>query len=87
MAASGGYPGSYEKGKEIAGLDALDEDIVAFHAGTEIKDGKYVTSGGRVLGITAKGKDMEESRKKAYANIGKISFEGMQYREDIGIKK
>lgn len=87
VAASGGYPGDYAKGKEIKGLDTLDEDIVVFHAGTALNDGKYVTNGGRVLGITAKGANMDEARKKAYANVAKVNFEGMQYRKDIGIKK
>jgi phosphoribosylamine--glycine ligase len=87
VAASGGYPGSYEKGKAIAGLDSLDAGIMAFHAGTQLKDGIYRTNGGRVLGITAPGRDMEEARCKAYANLEKVRFEGMQYRKDIGIKK
>jgi phosphoribosylamine--glycine ligase len=86
-AASGGYPGGYEKGKEISGLDTLDSDIMLFHAGTCCKDSKYYTNGGRVLGVTAKGCDMHEARQKAYTNIARISFEGMQYRKDIGIKK
>ncbi len=83
--ASGGYPEHYEKGKEIT-FGALDSDIIICHAGTASKDGKIVTSGGRVLGVCAKGKDIEEARKKAYANAEKISFEGMYYRKDIGIK-
>ena len=83
--ASGGYPEKYEKGKEIA-FGALDEDVVVYHAGTAFKEGKIVTSGGRVLGVVAKGADIEEARKKAYANAEKISFEGMYYRKDIGIK-
>lgn len=87
VAASGGYPGNYAKGKEIKGLETLDQDAMVFHAGTAFKDGKYVTNGGRVLGITAKGAGMAEARKKAYANIAKITFEGMQYRKDIGLKK
>ena len=83
--ASGGYPEHYEKGKEIAVGD-LDEDVVLCHAGTAMKDGKLVTSGGRVLGVCAKGADIEAARKKVYANAEKISFEGMYYRKDIGIK-
>ncbi len=83
--ASGGYPEAYEKGKEIT-IGDLDEDCVLCHAGTAIKDGKLVTSGGRVLGVCAKGKDIEEARQKAYKNAEKISFEGMYYRKDIGIK-
>lgn len=91
--ASGGYPGSYEKGKEITGLDKVDEDVVVFHAGTaseHICDASscrsaVVTSGGRVLGVTATGATHEEARQKAFDNVGRIAFEGMQYREDIGI--
>ncbi len=83
--ASGGYPEHYEKGKEITFGD-LDEDIILCHAGTASKDGKTVTSGGRVLGVCAKGKDIEEARKKVYANAEKIKFDGMFYRKDIGIK-
>ena len=83
--ASGGYPEHYEKGKEITFGD-LEEDVVLCHAGTALKDGKVVTSGGRVLGVCAKGETIEEARKKAYANAEKISFEGMYYRKDIGVK-
>ena len=86
VAASGGYPGSYEKGKVITGLDDVDEDIVVFHAGTAFNaDGNIVTSGGRVLGVTALGETHDEAREKAYDNIEKIAFEGMQYRKEIGI--
>ena len=83
--ASGGYPEHYEKGKEITFGD-LDEDIIIYHAGTARKDGKLVTSGGRVLGVVAKGKTQEESREKVYANAEKIHFDGCYYRHDIGIK-
>lgn len=91
--ASGGYPGSYEKGKEITGLDKVDSDVVVFHAGTaneHICDAAscrsaIVTSGGRVLGVTATGATHEEARAKAFDNVKRISFEGMQYRNDIGI--
>lgn len=83
--ASGGYPEAYEKGKEICFGD-LDEDIVLCHAGTARKEGKIVTSGGRVLGVVAKGANIEEARRKAYANAERISFAGMYYRKDIGIK-
>ena len=83
--ASGGYPQKYEKGKPIE-IGALDEDVILYHAGTARKDGALVTSGGRVLGVCAKGATVAEARKKAYANIQKIKFEGMQYRSDIGIK-
>ena len=83
--ASGGYPEAYEKGKEITFGD-LDEDIVLCHAGTALKDGKLVTSGGRVLGVVAKGEDVEAARRKVYAAAEKIHFDGMYYRKDIGIK-
>ena len=83
--ASGGYPEAYEKGKEIA-IGDLDEGVTLCHAGTAMKEGKLVTSGGRVLGVCAKGENLEEARKKAYANVEKISFEKMHYRKDIGIK-
>ncbi len=83
--ASGGYPEKYEKGKEIL-FGALDSDVILCHAGTAEKHGKIVTSGGRVLGVCAKGEDIEAARKKAYANAEKIRFEGMYYRKDIGIK-
>ena len=83
--ASGGYPESYEKGKEIT-IGDLDEGVTLCHAGTAKKDNKLVTSGGRVLGVCAKGESLEEARKKAYKNVEKICFEKMHYRKDIGIK-
>ena len=83
--ASGGYPVKYEKGKVIE-IGALDPDVFLYHAGTAVKDGKLVTAGGRVLGVSAKGATVEEARKKAYENVRKISFDGMHYRTDIGIK-
>lgn len=85
MLTSGGYPESYEKGKVITGLDKVDEDIVIFHSGTKIINNKLVTNGGRVIGISAKGNSLEEASKKVYENIGKIKFEGMHYRTDIGV--
>ena len=83
--ASGGYPESYKKGVPIT-IGKLPNDIVLYHAGTAFKDGQLVTSGGRVIGVTAKGKDIEEARKKAYDAIKNIHFDGMFYRHDIGIK-
>ena len=83
--ASGGYPASYAKGLPINGLDEIDEAIV-FHAGTALDNSHIVTSGGRVLGITALGDDITAARDIAYAQAGKIQFDGMQYRSDIGIK-
>ena len=82
--ASGGYPSHYEKGKEITIGDIGDCQIV--HAGTAIKDGKLVTNGGRVLGVVAKGKTIDEARGKAYNAVNNISWDGMTYRHDIGIK-
>ena len=83
--ASGGYPKSYAKGKVIT-IGDLDKDVFLYHAGTVLDNGVLKTNGGRVLGICAKGKTVKEARAKAYANVKKISFEGMQYRTDIGIK-
>ena len=83
--ASGGYPKNYAKGKEIT-IGDLDKDVFLYHAGTTSDNGVLKTSGGRVLGVCAKGKTVKEARAKAYANVKKISFEGMQYRTDIGIK-
>ncbi len=83
--ASGGYPGGYEKGKIIEGLDKVDEAVV-FHAGTREVDGKVATGGGRVLGVTAKGSSIHEAINKVYPEVAKISFDGMQYRKDIGQK-
>ncbi|NTU42504.1 MAG: phosphoribosylamine--glycine ligase [Nitrospirales bacterium] len=84
--ASGGYPGSYEKGKVIHGLDDVKamEGVEVFHAGTTFNDkGEVVTSGGRVLGVTALGPDIRSAQQKAYEAVSKISFEGMHYRKDI----
>ena len=83
--ASGGYPGSYTKGIEIKNIDDCDECVV-FHAGTSIKDGKLVTSGGRVLNICATGSSLEDVRNKVYAVADKIDFEGKYYRKDIGLR-
>ncbi|WP_315168019.1 phosphoribosylamine--glycine ligase [Metaclostridioides mangenotii] len=85
MLTSGGYPGNYEKGKKITGLDKLDKDIVVFHSGSKFDSGQLVTNGGRVLGVTAKGSTVKEASEKVYQNIKKIDFEGMHYRTDIGI--
>ena len=83
--ASGGYPGSYEKGKVITGLENVADDIVIFHAGTSKKDGQIVTSGGRVLNICALGSSLEETRQKVYAAAQVIDFEGIYFRKDIGL--
>jgi len=86
--ASGGYPKSYAKGYEIFGMDEAekDEDIVVYHAGTALKDGKIVTSGGRVIGVTAVAPDLESAIKKSYEGVKKISFKDAHYRTDIGRK-
>lgn len=81
---SGGYPGSYEKGFEITGLEDLDEDIIVFHNGSSLKEGRLLTNGGRVLSITAMGDSMEDIREKIYRNIDRLDFNGMYFRKDIG---
>ena len=99
--ASEGYPGDYEKGKKITGLESVDKDVIVFHSGTKLKVGLIesslgdmaesaagpliVTDGGRVLGVTALGDTHEEAREKAYRNAARIFFEGAQYRKDIGL--
>jgi phosphoribosylamine--glycine ligase len=86
--ASGGYPGDYEKGKVITGVDEAEKlgDVNVFHAGTEAKDGKVVSSGGRVLGVTALGKTIADAQAKAYQAVEKINFEKAYYRKDIADK-
>jgi phosphoribosylamine--glycine ligase len=86
--ASGGYPGAYKTGFPVSGLDDLDEDIIVFHAGTKPgENGEILTSGGRVLTVVAKGKDVAAARAKVYDNIGRIKFEGCYYRQDIALLK
>ena len=82
---SGGYPESYEKGKEITGLNDIEKDIIVFHNGTKKTDAIY-TNGGRVLSVTALGNDLKEAREKAYKNVEKIKFDKAYFRKDIGIK-
>ena len=86
--ASGGYPGNYEAGKAITGIERVEklEGVSVFHAGTKRADSKLVTSGGRVLGVTARGADLRVASERAYAAVEKIRFEGMHYRRDIGRK-
>jgi phosphoribosylamine--glycine ligase len=86
IAASAGYPGSYVKGKEIRGLEeaARLPGVQVFHSGTAMVDGHYVTDGGRVLGVTAMAETLEESLALAYEGLGRIQFDGMYYRKDIG---
>jgi phosphoribosylamine--glycine ligase len=83
MLVSGGYPEAYEKGKEITGIDAI-EDSILFHAGAQLKDAKVVTSGGRVMAITSYGNTYQEAIKKSYQSIEKLHFDKMNYRKDIG---
>ena len=88
VCASKGYPDEYEKDKEIFGLKEAGKmkDVVVFHAGTKAKNGKILTSGGRVLGVTSLGKDIKSAKASAYKALELIKFEGMQYRKDIGDK-
>jgi phosphoribosylamine--glycine ligase len=81
--ASGGYPGKYQTGLPISGLDDVDKDVMVFHAGTKTGPGQVLTSGGRVLTVTATGRTIAEARAKAYDNAARISFEGCHYRKDI----
>ena len=86
--ASGGYPGAYEKGKPIEGLEAAGklDDVMVFHAGTARSGGRVVTNGGRVLGVTALGDGIAEARNRAYEAVERIRWDGVQYRTDIGSK-
>jgi len=83
MLVSGGYPGSYEKGKEITGFNEI-EDSVIFHAGTKNSNDRILTNGGRVLAITSFGNNIDEALNKSFTNAEKINFEGKYYRKDIG---
>lgn len=83
MMVSGGYPGSYEKGKEILGLDEVTDSIL-FHAGTVIEDHRVVTAGGRVLAVTSYGNNMDEALVRSYQSISRVCFEKCAYRKDIG---
>lgn len=86
VVAAGGYPGSYEKGKEITGFDKVSDKLMVFHAGTENKDGKILSNGGRVLNVTSIGSTLKEAQQNIYDEIGKIEFEGSFYRRDIGYR-
>jgi phosphoribosylamine--glycine ligase len=87
VAVSGGYPGDYEKGYNISGLDTvMGEDSILFHAGSIIDDGKVVTNGGRVLCITSYGDSVTEAVEKSMKELENISFTGMSYRSDIGFE-
>ncbi|HPJ38321.1 MAG TPA: phosphoribosylamine--glycine ligase [Spirochaetota bacterium] len=81
--ASGGYPGSYDKGKVITGLDDVLDDVIVFHAGTKNDNGTILTSGGRVLNVTTVGDSLVDARERVYREIQKISFDGAFYRKDI----
>ena len=83
MMVSGGYPDSYDKGFPVSGVENVTESII-FHAGTTMKDGRLVTSGGRVIAVTSLGPAMQEALDKSYSSVRKISFNGMNYRKDIG---
>jgi phosphoribosylamine---glycine ligase len=87
--ASGGYPGNYQTGFPITGLDKVDKDIMVFHAGTKIgsEPGQVLTNGGRVLTVVALGKTVAEAREKVYTNISRIHFEDCHYRRDIALIK
>jgi phosphoribosylamine--glycine ligase len=85
IAASGGYPGKYASSLPITGLESSSDDgVIVFHAGTAIKDGRLVTAGGRVLAVTAEAPNLSDALDRIYARMKTISFEGMQYRRDIG---
>ena len=83
MLVAGGYPGSYEKGNVITGLDNIEGSIV-FHAGTKEADGQILTNGGRVMAVSSFGTQMEQALKQSYANVARLSFKDMSYRRDIG---
>ncbi len=82
--ASPGYPGSYPKGLPITGLDDVPEDVIVFHAGTKLANGQVVTSGGRVLAVSARGEDLETAVSRAYNGVAQIQFDGAHFRKDIG---
>jgi phosphoribosylamine--glycine ligase len=84
--ASGGYPGEYATGFPIEGLDRAEANpgVTVFHAGTALRDGRLVTAGGRVLGVTALGADIPSAVAAAYAGAGEVRFDGAHYRRDIG---
>jgi phosphoribosylamine--glycine ligase len=84
MIVSGGYPGNYEKGKHVSGLDKVDNSSIIFHAGTEYSDNKVLTSGGRVIAVSSVAQDMEKALESSYRNARLIEFDGKYYRKDIG---
>jgi phosphoribosylamine--glycine ligase len=86
--AAGGYPEAYRRGQPIAGIEQVAQmpGIAVFHAGTARQDGRLVTGGGRVLGVTARAPDLHQARQQAYQMVQRISWEGVHYRTDIGHK-
>jgi phosphoribosylamine--glycine ligase len=86
--ASGGYPGVYEAGKKIYGLEDAEKvkGVKLFHAGTSARDNAYYTAGGRVLGVTARATDLKTAVERAYEAVAKITFEGAHYRRDIAAR-
>ena len=84
--ASGGYPGGYQTGYPIAGLDQTDANAIVFHAGTRLQDGVPVTGGGRVLTLAALGRDMAQARERVYENLERVNFKNGHYRRDIGLR-
>jgi len=86
--ASGGYPGDYDKGKKITGLEDAEQlgDVVVFHAGTKSQNGEVVTNGGRVLGVTALGENIKDAKVRAYEAVAKVKFDGAYWRRDIADK-
>jgi phosphoribosylamine--glycine ligase len=83
MLVSGGYPEAYEKGKKIVGFDNI-QDALVFHAGAKYDNEDVVTSGGRVMAVTAFGSDYKKALEQTYNEVSKITFEGMNYRKDLG---
>jgi len=88
VVASGGYPGTFDSGKKIMGLEEAGRmaGVKVFHAGTTRREGSFYTAGGRVLGVTARASELEPAVKQAYDAVGKIGFEGMYYRKDIAAR-
>jgi phosphoribosylamine--glycine ligase len=85
--ASAGYPGTVKDGEEIAGLFSAEDDLIVFHAGTRLEEGKTLSKGGRVLGVTALGPDLKAALSRCYEGVSRITFPGMQYRKDIGVNR
>lgn len=86
VAAASGYPGMYPRGMPISGDDVGTDDVIVFHAGTEMQGGKVVANGGRVLGVTGIGDTLLQARERAYAALSRVRFDGMVYRTDIGVR-